>query len=61
MFSGIHCTPMTDRASIAVDDVSMRISPDRIPSVRSDFICRSRVVYDHPGFAVGGDCRIQAS
>jgi hypothetical protein len=61
MFSGIHCTPMTHRASIAVEGVSVRISPDRIPSESSDFICRSRVAYDQPGLAVGGDCRIQAS
>jgi len=36
MFSGIHCRPMTHRASIAVDGVSICISADRMPSESSD-------------------------
>ena len=62
MFSGIQRTSSTHRASTAVDGLSMRISPDRIPWVSSAFSCRSRVVNDQPGLGVsGGDCRIHAS
>ena len=49
MFSGIQPTPMTHRASISFDGLSILISPDRMPSASSDFICRTRLVNNQPG------------
>ena len=63
MFSGTHPMPITDRASISLEGLSMRERHlTETASVRSVFICRSRVANSQPGFGVsGGDCRIQAS
>ena len=54
MFSGNQPTPMTHRASISFDGLSILISPDRMPSASSDFICRTRLANNQPGFGVSG-------
>ena len=62
MFSGIHPTPMTERASVSFDGLSISISPDRMPSASKRFHLPNSLPKCQPMFgASGGDCRIHAS
>ena len=52
MFSGIHRTSITHLDSIWVEGLSIRISPERIPSDNSASSCCSRVANDSGGLDI---------